>query len=121
MARTIKDIADDAAKLEDISTSLRGRAQENLRRESRLRTVAQENRARLDESARALELLDLALLTWIVLRARTEARLDGRPAQSGVGHRDKNFPEAGDLLDGADHPVGKRTVAGDDRARRKRF
>ena len=57
MARTIKDIADDAAKLEDISTSLRGRAQENLRRERRLRTVAQENRARLDESARALELL----------------------------------------------------------------
>jgi methyl-accepting chemotaxis protein len=57
MARTIKEIADDAAKLEDISTSLRDRAQENLRRERRLRTVAQENRARLDESARALELL----------------------------------------------------------------
>jgi len=57
MARTIKEIADDAAKLEDISTSLRGRAQENLRRERRLRTVAQENRARLDESAHALKLL----------------------------------------------------------------
>lgn len=57
MARTIKEIAEDAAKLEAISTSLRGRAQENLRRERRLRTLAQENRARLDESSRALALL----------------------------------------------------------------
>jgi methyl-accepting chemotaxis protein len=57
MARTIKEIAEDAAKLEAISTSLRGRAQENLRRERRLRTLAQENRARLDDSSRALELL----------------------------------------------------------------
>ncbi len=57
MARTIKEIADDAAKLEEISASLRGRAQENLRRERRLKTVAQENRARLDESSRALEVL----------------------------------------------------------------
>lgn len=57
MARTIKEIADDAAKLEEISASLRGRAQENLRRERRLRTLAQENRVRLDESSRALELL----------------------------------------------------------------
>jgi methyl-accepting chemotaxis protein len=57
MARTIKEIADDASKLEEISASLRGRAQENLRRERRLRTLAQENRARLDESSRALELL----------------------------------------------------------------
>jgi methyl-accepting chemotaxis protein len=57
MARTIKEIADDAAKLEEISASLRDRAHENLRRERRLRTVAQENRVRLDESSRALELL----------------------------------------------------------------
>jgi methyl-accepting chemotaxis protein len=57
MARTIKEIADDAVKLEDISSSLRGRAQENLRRERRLRTLAQENRARLDESSHALDLL----------------------------------------------------------------
>ena len=57
MAKTIKEIADDAAKLEEISASLRSRAQENLRREKRLRTLAQENRARLDESSRALELL----------------------------------------------------------------
>jgi len=57
MARTIKEIAGDAAKLEEISASLSGRAQENLRRERRLRTLAQENRARLDESSRALELL----------------------------------------------------------------
>ena len=57
MARTIKEIADDAAKLEEISASLRDRAHENLRRERRLRTVAQENRARLDDSSRALELL----------------------------------------------------------------
>jgi methyl-accepting chemotaxis protein len=57
MARTIKEIADDASKLEEISASLRGRAQENLRRERRLRTLAQENRARLDESSGALELL----------------------------------------------------------------
>jgi len=57
MARTIKEIADDASKLEGISASLRERAQENLRRERRLRTLAQENRARLDESSRALGLL----------------------------------------------------------------
>jgi methyl-accepting chemotaxis protein len=57
MARTIKEIADDAVKLEEISASLRGRAQENLRRERRLRTLAQENRTRLDESSRALEVL----------------------------------------------------------------
>jgi methyl-accepting chemotaxis protein len=57
MAKTIKEIADDAAKLEEISASLRSRAQENLRREKRLRTLAQENRARLDESSRALDLL----------------------------------------------------------------
>lgn len=57
MAKTIKEIADDASKLEEISTSLRARAQENLRRERRLRTLAQENRVRLDESSRALDLL----------------------------------------------------------------
>lgn len=57
MARTIAEIATDATKLEEISASLRGRAQENLRKERRLRTLAQENRARLDESSRALELL----------------------------------------------------------------
>jgi methyl-accepting chemotaxis protein len=57
MAKTIKEIADDASKLEEISASLRGRAQENLRRERRLRTLAQENRGRLDESSRALEML----------------------------------------------------------------
>lgn len=57
MAQTIKEIADDASKLEEISASLRGRAQENLRRERRLRTLAQENRVRLDESSHALELL----------------------------------------------------------------
>ncbi|SRR6266542_3236178 len=57
MARTIKEIADDAAQLVEISASLRGRAQEGLRRERRLRTLAQENRARLDESSNAVELL----------------------------------------------------------------
>ncbi|HVF40494.1 MAG TPA: methyl-accepting chemotaxis protein, partial [Gemmatimonadaceae bacterium] len=57
MARTIQEIASDAAQLVQISASLRGRAQEGLRRERRLRTLAQENRARLDESSRALEML----------------------------------------------------------------
>jgi methyl-accepting chemotaxis protein len=57
MARTIHDIAADAAKLVEVSGSLRGRAQEGLRRERRLRSLAQENRARLDESSRALETL----------------------------------------------------------------
>lgn len=57
MARTIHEIAADAAKLEQVSSSLRGRAQEGLRRERRLRSLAQENRARLDESSRALEML----------------------------------------------------------------
>ena len=57
MARTIHEIAADAARLVDVSGSLRGRAQEGLRRERRLRNLAQENRARLDESSRALETL----------------------------------------------------------------
>ena len=57
MAETIHEIAADAAKLVDVSGSLRGRAQEGLRRERRLRSLAQENRARLDESSRALEML----------------------------------------------------------------
>ncbi len=57
MSRAIHEIAGDAAKLVDISGSLQGRAQEGLRRERRLRSLAQENRARLDESSRALEML----------------------------------------------------------------
>jgi methyl-accepting chemotaxis protein len=57
MAQTIHEIAADAAKLEEVSASLRGRAQEGLRRERRLRSLAQENRARLDESSHALEML----------------------------------------------------------------
>lgn len=57
MARTIREIAADAAQMVEISESLRGRAQEGLRRDRRLRTLAQENRARLDESSRALEML----------------------------------------------------------------
>jgi methyl-accepting chemotaxis protein len=57
MARAIKEIAGDAAQLVDISASLRGRAQEGLRRERRLRTLAQENRERLDESSSAVEQL----------------------------------------------------------------
>lgn len=57
MAQTIHEIAADAAKLEEVSASLRGRAQEGLRRERRLRSLAQENRARLDESSKGLEAL----------------------------------------------------------------
>jgi methyl-accepting chemotaxis protein len=57
MANTIKEIAEDAAQLVDISASLRGRAQEGLRREKRLRTLAQENRAKLDESSSAVQTL----------------------------------------------------------------
>lgn len=57
MARTIHEIAANAAKLEEVSSSLRGRAQEGLRRERHLRNLAQENRARLDDSSRALEML----------------------------------------------------------------
>ena len=57
MAQTIHEIAADAAKLEQVSSSLRGRAQEGLRRERRLRNLAQENRARLDESSKGLEAL----------------------------------------------------------------
>ena len=57
MAQTIHEIAADAAKLEQVSSSLRGRAQEGLRRERRLRSLAQENRARLDESSKGLEVL----------------------------------------------------------------
>ena len=57
MAKTIHEIAADAAKLEEVSSSLRGRAQEGLRRDRRLRSVAQENRVKLDESSRALEAL----------------------------------------------------------------
>jgi methyl-accepting chemotaxis protein len=57
MAQTIHEIAADAAKLEEVSSSLRGRAQEGLRRERRLRSLAQENRTRLDESSKGLEAL----------------------------------------------------------------
>ena len=57
MAQTIHEIAADAAKLEQVSSSLRGRAQEGLRRERRLRSLAQENRTRLDESSKGLEAL----------------------------------------------------------------
>ncbi|HEX6573803.1 MAG TPA: methyl-accepting chemotaxis protein [Gemmatimonadaceae bacterium] len=57
MAQTIHEIAADAAKLEQVSASLRGRAQEGLRRERRLRSLAQENRTRLDESSKGLEAL----------------------------------------------------------------
>ena len=57
MAQTIHEIAADAAKLEQVSSSLSGRAQEGLRRERRLRSLAQENRARLDESSKGLEAL----------------------------------------------------------------
>ncbi|MEO8194577.1 MAG: methyl-accepting chemotaxis protein [Gemmatimonadales bacterium] len=57
MAQTIQEIAGDAAKLEEVSSSLRGRAQEGIRRERRLRSLAQENRTRLDDSSRALETL----------------------------------------------------------------
>jgi methyl-accepting chemotaxis protein len=57
MAQTIHEIAADAAKLEQVSSGLRGRAQEGLRRERRLRNLAQENRARLDESSKGLEAL----------------------------------------------------------------
>lgn len=57
MAQTIHEIAADATKLEEVSSSLRGRAQEGLRRERRLRNLAQENRARLDESSKGLEVL----------------------------------------------------------------
>jgi len=56
-AQTIHEIAADAAKLEQVSSSLRGRAQEGLRRERSLRNLAQENRARLDESSKGLEAL----------------------------------------------------------------
>lgn len=57
MARTIHEIAADATKLEEVSSSLKGRAQEGLRRERRLRSLAQENRTRLDESSKGLEAL----------------------------------------------------------------
>lgn len=57
MAQTIHDIAADAAKIEQVASSLRGRAQEGLRRERRLRSLAQENRARLDDSSKGLEAL----------------------------------------------------------------
>lgn len=57
MAQTIHEIAADASKLEEVSSTLRGRAQEGLRRERRVRSLAQENRTRLDESSRALEVL----------------------------------------------------------------
>ena len=57
MAQTIREIAGEAAQLVEISGSLRERAEEGLRRERRLRALAQENRTRLDESSRALEVL----------------------------------------------------------------
>ncbi len=57
MAHNIREIAGEAAQLVEISASLRERAEEGLRRERRLRALAQENRTRLDESSQALEVL----------------------------------------------------------------
>lgn len=55
--RTIRELAAEAGRLADISTTLRGVAQDGLRRDRALRTMAQENRVRLEDTSTALESL----------------------------------------------------------------
>ena len=57
MAHTIQRAADDAAHLEEIAKRLTGGAREGVTRNARIRTLALENRERLDESSTALEQL----------------------------------------------------------------
>jgi methyl-accepting chemotaxis protein len=54
MAETIRHLSDDANELVTIASALEAGAEEGVARNSRLRTLATENRDRLDESARAL-------------------------------------------------------------------
>lgn len=55
MADSIRHLADDAGELVAIASALEAGAEEGVTRNSRLRSLAGENRQRLDESARALE------------------------------------------------------------------
>ncbi len=57
MAQTIHAMSDDATKMNELSVALTHGLTEGARRNQRLRAFAQENRERLDASARELELL----------------------------------------------------------------
>lgn len=54
---TIRELATEANHLAAISTTLRGAAQDGLKRDKALRTMAQENRIRLEQTSVALESL----------------------------------------------------------------
>lgn len=54
---TIRELATEANHLAAISTTLRGAAQDGLKRDKVLRTMAQENRIRLEQTSVALESL----------------------------------------------------------------
>lgn len=57
MAQTIQEMAGDSARLSELSTSLTGGVTEGVKRNQRLRSLAQENRDRMDASGRELETL----------------------------------------------------------------
>jgi methyl-accepting chemotaxis protein len=55
--RTVLELVSGAARMTETFGSLREASEEGLRRERRLRSVAEENRLRLDENSRALDSL----------------------------------------------------------------
>ena len=57
MASAVQALTESSGELVTIATSLQSGARDGVERNLKLRTLATENRARLDESARALELL----------------------------------------------------------------
>jgi methyl-accepting chemotaxis protein len=57
MAQTIQEMAGDSTRLRELATSLTGGAREGVRRNQRLRALAQENHDRMDASGRELETL----------------------------------------------------------------
>ncbi|HET9274719.1 MAG TPA: methyl-accepting chemotaxis protein [Gemmatimonadales bacterium] len=57
MAQLIQDVTADASKMVDLSAGLTAGAAEGVKRNQRLRNLAQENRQRLESSARELESL----------------------------------------------------------------
>ncbi|HEV8598124.1 MAG TPA: methyl-accepting chemotaxis protein [Gemmatimonadales bacterium] len=57
MARTVQEMAGDATRMVELSTALTAGATEGIARNQRLRSLAQENRERLDASGRELAAL----------------------------------------------------------------
>jgi methyl-accepting chemotaxis protein len=72
--RAIKELASEASRLLDISTSLREAAENGLKRDKALRVMAQENLTRLDHTSAALDSLTTnALASAEAIEALTSA------------------------------------------------